>query len=46
MLCSFGELVTDAAKDEMESLSRSLVTTPSLMLSTTSVFGTKGKGIA
>ena len=32
----------DAARDEMESSSCSLVTTPSLMLSTTSVFGTKG----
>ena len=42
MLCTYGELVTDAAKDEMESSTCSLVTTPSLMLSTTSVFGTKG----
>ena len=35
-------LVTEAAKDEMESSSCSLVTTPCLMLSTTSVFGAKG----
>ena len=42
MLCSLGSLVTDAARDEMELSSHSLVTTPSLMLSTTSAFGTKG----
>ena len=42
MLCSFGAFVTDAARDEMESSSCSLKTTPSLMLSKTSVFGTKG----
>ena len=42
MLCSLGGLVMDAARDEMESSSCSLVTTPSLMLSTTSVIGTKG----
>ena len=45
MLCSFGELVTDATKDEMESSSCSLVSTPSLMLSTTTVFGTKGNSL-
>ena len=42
MLCSLRGLVTDAAKDEMESSSYCLVTTLSLMLSTTSVFATKG----
>ena len=42
MLRSSGGLVTDAARDEMESSFCSLVTKPSLMLSTTSVFGTKG----
>ena len=42
MLCSLEGLVTDAARDENELSSCSLVTTPSLMLSTTSVFGTKG----
>ena len=42
MLCSLGGLVTDVARDEMESSSCSLVTTQSLMLSATSVIGTKG----
>ena len=42
MLCSLGGFVTDAVRDEMESSSCSLKTTPSLMLSKTSVFGTKG----
>ena len=41
MFCSLGGLVTDAAREEMDSSSCSLVTL-SLMLSTTSVFGTKG----
>ena len=41
MLCSLGGLVTDAARDEMESSSCSLVLTPILTLLTTSVFGTK-----
>ena len=45
MPCSLRGLVTDAAKDEMESSSCSLVTTPRLMLSTTSVLGTKGNCI-
>ena len=36
MRCSLRGLVTNAAKDEMESSSCSLVTTPSLMLLTTS----------
>ena len=42
MLCSFGGLVTDAARDEMQPSSCSLVTTPSLILSTTSLLGSKG----
>ena len=42
MLYSLGGLVTNAARDEMESSSCSLVSTQNLMLSTTSVFGTKG----
>ena len=42
MLCSFRGLVTEAVKDEMQSSSCPLVTTPNLMLSSTSVFCSKG----
>ena len=45
MLCSLGGLLTYAARDEMESSSCSFVIAPSLMLSTTCVFGTKGNNL-
>ena len=43
MLCSIRGLDADASREEVESSSCSLLTTPSLMFLTTSLFGTYRK---